>query len=73
MKYYGDFNNNHQMTVGELKKHLEKYTDDMRIYMEPSNAAYHGDSMWAQTLIDSYACDDVLKKKVALMLVGNPR
>lgn len=73
MKHYGDFNNNHQMTVGELKIHLEKYTDDIRIFIEPSNAANLGNTIWAQTLIDTYLCDDVLKKKGALMLVGNPR
>ncbi|MCK4259655.1 MAG: hypothetical protein KAX49_11795 [Halanaerobiales bacterium] len=74
MKHYGDFISCNQMTVGELKKRLLKYTDDTRIFMEASNVHGSGDTMWAQKLLDIYSCDDNLKKgKEALMLVGSVR
>ena len=62
-----------QMTAGELRKRLENYPDDARIFMEARNAYNRGNSLWAQELLDTYSCDDITRKKKAVMLVGSVR
>jgi hypothetical protein len=73
IKSYGEFEMCEQMTVGELRERLQKYPDDTIIFMEASNSANHGDTLWSQRLLDAYTCDDVIAKKESLMLVGNLR
>ena len=61
-----------QMTVGELKKVLKEYSDDIRVYVESINTfTNRGDTLWAQKILDSYCCEEKIKKRDALMLVGD--
>ena len=72
IKSYGEVEMCDQMTIGELKERLEKYPDDTLIYVEASNSGNQGDTIWAEELLDTYTCDNVIKKK-SLMLVSSSR
>ena len=60
-----------QMTVGELKTALEEFPEDARIFIESENSHIRNDTTWAQEILDSYCCEDKMRKQKALMLVGS--
>ena len=63
-----------QMTVGELKEVLKEYPDSTRIFMESENTfTNQGNTTWAQKVLDSYCCEEVIGHRDALMLVGDVR
>lgn len=60
-----------QMTVGELEAILEEFPKDARIFIESENSHIKNDTIWAQEILDSYCCEDKIRKQKALMLVGS--
>lgn len=60
-----------QMTVGELEAILEEFPGDARIFIESENSHIRNDTIWAQEILDSYCCEDKMRKQKALMLVGS--
>lgn len=63
-----------QMTVGELRKVLKEYPNDTRIFVESENTITNqGNTLWAQKVLDSYCCEEKIKHRNALMLVGSVR
>ena len=60
-----------QMTVRELEAILEEFPKDARIFIESENSHIKNDTIWAQEILDSYCCEDKIRKQKALMLVGS--
>ena len=74
LKTYMEFERCEQMTVGELKKMLEAFSDDALVYMEHSNALYPADSKFAQKALDTYPCERIHRnKEKAMMIVASMR
>jgi len=70
IKSYIGFECCDQLTVGELKKRLEQYPDDTKVYIEASNAYNRNNTSWAQSALDTYPCKEDGADKKALMIVG---
>jgi len=74
LKTYLEFERCEQLTVGELKKRLESFSNDALVYVEHSNALYHADPKFAQKALDTYPCARIHRdKEKAVMIVASMR
>lgn len=74
LKTYIEFESCEQLTVGELKKRLEAFSDDALVYVEHSNTLYPADPKFAQKALDTYPCERIHRdKEKAMMIVVSMR